>query len=183
MGAKSSENAFEDLEFLELRQLVRHMVERSGKSASQVSRDAGRKSGYIGTIVNRGTVPGLAALADIAEACGYVLELRGTDEVISVLPRNVNPMADHHRDMWGSEVLALANEGTRHVVTGDDIDQTAVDLRGLGSLLPDGVPIDALTDLGAKMYRVDKRGVLTVYGAEWKVVAMFPVGIQPKDSE
>ena len=177
MAEGNEKNPFEQLEYVELRELVRYLVEKSGKSASQVSRDAGRKGGYIGTVVNRGTVPGLAALADIAEACGYVLELRSADEVISVLPLNALQRLGEV-DTWGSEVirLALGREGDRrhHVVTGERVGEKAMRLRGLAALLPEGITIDDMIGCGAHYYRIDDRGFLVVKNVDGDTVAMFP---------
>ena len=75
--------------YVELYNLVRYLVEKSGKSASQVSREIGRTSGYIGSIVHRGTIPSAGVLADIAAACGFALVLVGEREALTVQPVNV----------------------------------------------------------------------------------------------
>jgi len=160
---------------LELSELVRHLVQRSGRSASRISRDIGRTSGYLGTIINRGTVPGLGALANIAQACGYVVSLKSADEEITIFPRDVNPRGGYV-DAWGSESRDLLTSRTRrHVVAGENMREELFELRGLSALLPEGVSLDSLIELGAKSYAVDARDVLTVYDKDWHTVAMFPV--------
>ena len=160
---------------LELSGLVRHLVQKSGRSASRISRDIGRTSGYLGTIINRGTVPGLGALANIAQACGYVVSLKSADEEITIFPRDVNPRGGYV-DAWGSESMALlTSRQHHHVVAGENMREELFELRGLSSLLPEGVSLDSLIELGAKSYTVDTRDVLTVYDKDWHTVAMFPV--------
>jgi len=76
--------------YVELDNLIRYLVERSGKSASRVSREIGRTSGYLGSVIHRRTIPSAGVLADIAAACGYALVLVGEGEALTVQPVNVS---------------------------------------------------------------------------------------------
>ena len=69
---------------------IRHMCDKSGKGSTIVSRDIGRVSSFVGTILSRGSVPKADTLAEIAEACGYELALIGHGEkiVIEYEPRD-----------------------------------------------------------------------------------------------
>lgn len=71
---------------LDIDELVRHIVKKSGKTPAQLSREISRSKGYVGSLLSHGTVPGLSVLADIAEACGYGVALISDDEAITVLP-------------------------------------------------------------------------------------------------
>lgn len=97
--------------YVELYDLVRYLVEKSGKSASRVSREIGRTSGYIGSIVHRGTIPSAGVLADIAAACGYKLVLVGEADALTIQPVNVGPSAD--ASPWLGDVI----EGTGRTET------------------------------------------------------------------
>ena len=63
---------------------IRHMCEVSGKGSTIVSKDIGRVSSFVGTILSRGSVPKADTLAEIAEACGYQLALIGHGEQIVI---------------------------------------------------------------------------------------------------
>lgn len=63
---------------------LRRMVTMSGKSAMQVSRDMGVAEKYISMTLSRGSVPKLDTYADIAEACGYSVQLVSQNDVIIV---------------------------------------------------------------------------------------------------
>lgn len=53
------------------------MVDASGKSGVQVSREIGRSDNYLWSMLRNGTMPGLDLFVAIARACGYSVELTG----------------------------------------------------------------------------------------------------------
>ena len=63
---------------------IRHMCDMAGKGTTIVSKDIGRGSSFVGSILSRGSVPKADTLAEIAEACGYELALIGHDEKIVI---------------------------------------------------------------------------------------------------
>lgn len=65
--------------------LVRHMVNMSGKTQSDVSESMGKSRGYVLTSTSRGSSPSAANLAKLARACGYRFVLEGHGESISVI--------------------------------------------------------------------------------------------------
>jgi len=69
---------------MEALQALRHMVNMSGKSTKAVSRDMGIADTYISMTLSRKSVPKLDTFVDIAEACGYSVQIVGHDETISI---------------------------------------------------------------------------------------------------
>ena len=65
--------------------LVRHMVDMSGKTQSQVSEDMGKSRGYVLTCTSQGSSPSAANLSKLARACGYRFVLEGHGESIEVV--------------------------------------------------------------------------------------------------
>ena len=65
--------------------LVRHMVNMSGKTQSDVSESMGKSRGYVLASTSRGSSPSAANLAKLARACGYRFVLEGHGESISVI--------------------------------------------------------------------------------------------------
>lgn len=63
---------------------IRHMCDTAGKGTTIVSREIGRGSSFVGSILSRGSVPKADTLAEIAEACGYELALISRDEKIVI---------------------------------------------------------------------------------------------------
>lgn len=63
---------------------IRHMCDKAGKGTTVVSKDIGRGSSFVGSILSRGSVPKADTLAEIAEACGYELALIGHGEQIVI---------------------------------------------------------------------------------------------------
>lgn len=65
--------------------LVRHMVNMSGHTQSDVSEMMGKNRSYVLTSTSRGNSPTAANLAKLAKACGYKFVLEGHGESISVV--------------------------------------------------------------------------------------------------
>lgn len=65
--------------------LVRHMVNMSGRTQSDVSEMMGKHRSYVLTTTSRGNSPTAANLAKLAKACGYRFVLEGHGESISVV--------------------------------------------------------------------------------------------------
>lgn len=65
--------------------LVRHMVEKSGMTQSDVSEKMGKGRGYVLTMTSRGSSPSAANLAKLAKACGYRLVLEGHGESLCIV--------------------------------------------------------------------------------------------------
>lgn len=91
--------------------LVKNMIEKSGRSAAEISRDIGRSSNYISSMVYNMTVPRADLLADIAHACGYELQLVGHGETLdvpggqfrSVIKQRQNPSPNSPNPSWEEE--------------------------------------------------------------------------------
>lgn len=64
--------------------LIRHMCEKSGQSMRAVSVKMGKSPTYLSATIARGGGVGVSTLAEIARACGYVLEVNGRGEVLAV---------------------------------------------------------------------------------------------------
>lgn len=64
---------------LRAKRALRSMVERSGKTASDVSRALGRSRNYIYVLLRERTVPNVGLFLAIAAACGYEVVARGPD--------------------------------------------------------------------------------------------------------
>lgn len=54
---------------------VRSMLDDAGATPYRVSLDLGRTSTYVATMLRRGSCPSADLLAEIANACGYRLQL------------------------------------------------------------------------------------------------------------
>lgn len=67
------------VDFSDLDGCIRHMVDASGKSGVQVSREIGRSDNYLWSMLRNGTMPGIDLFVAIARACGYSVELTGPD--------------------------------------------------------------------------------------------------------
>lgn len=62
------------------------VINGSGKSRRAVSIELGFHENAITKYINRGTVPGLNLMAQIAAACGYIMQFVKGDETIVVDP-------------------------------------------------------------------------------------------------
>jgi hypothetical protein len=60
------------------------MCSTSGKGTVQVSRELGKSKAYVSATINRGNVPRVDTLAEIAKACGYKVVLEGHGERIEL---------------------------------------------------------------------------------------------------
>lgn len=67
-------------------EVLKVLVDSSGKSRRQISRELGRFDTYIQTTLGKQTVPGLSVTSQICKLCGYELVLReketGNERVI-----------------------------------------------------------------------------------------------------
>ena len=61
---------------------IRRMVDESGTTYAQVSRDLSRNDRYIAVMLSAGNTPSATLLARIANACGYELTLIGHGETL-----------------------------------------------------------------------------------------------------
>ena len=64
--------------------LIRHMCEKSGQSLRSVSLKMGKSPTYLSSLVTRGSSPTIATLIEIAGACGYVLQVDGQGEILTI---------------------------------------------------------------------------------------------------
>ena len=99
------------IDAIDLKELVRFLVKRSGKSASRISTEIGRGHGFVGSLMHQRSIPTAALLADIAQQCGYALILSGPEECITVFPRTAwdDPGA------WGEAAAEIDAAGKHHV--------------------------------------------------------------------
>lgn len=65
---------------------VSRMVDRAGKTKSEVSVEIGRSPGFIRNSINRSEdwSPQVRTLAAIAESCGYVIVLEGKEDRVEL---------------------------------------------------------------------------------------------------
>ncbi len=63
---------------------INSMIRGSGKSRRQVSMEMGRTETYLNTIVRNKRRPRVDVLVEIADACGYELQLVGNGETIVI---------------------------------------------------------------------------------------------------
>lgn len=77
----------ENLETVQISEdkLVRHMVDKSGMTQSDVSEKMGKSRGYVLTMTSRGSSPSAANLAKLAKACSYRLVLEGHGESLCIV--------------------------------------------------------------------------------------------------
>lgn len=89
---------------MESLQALRHMVSMSGKSTMAISRDMGIAEKYVGMTISRKSVPKLDTFADIAEACGYEVQIVGHDETIVIDgKRRLGRMDDAEKSLGSDE--------------------------------------------------------------------------------
>lgn len=69
---------------METRRAIRRIVHLSGKSQRQVSEDMGRSPNFVSAVLTQKRTPSTDLMAEIAEVCGYELQLvkKGGGEVI-----------------------------------------------------------------------------------------------------
>lgn len=65
---------------------VGEVVSRSGEGPMALSRKLGRHESYLSTTISRRSVPKLDTFADIADACGFELVLRGHGTELVIEP-------------------------------------------------------------------------------------------------
>ncbi|MDY4535629.1 hypothetical protein, partial [Tractidigestivibacter sp.] len=56
---------------------IKRMMEREGATPYRVAMDMHRAHSYVSGMIRRGSDPSTAVMADIAQACGYTLQLVG----------------------------------------------------------------------------------------------------------
>ncbi|WP_028263931.1 hypothetical protein [Atopobium fossor] len=65
-------------------QLIKHILSKSGKTSTDVSRVMDRSDGYLRQVMHRGSAPTLPVFIEIAKACGYKLCLIKDDDTIVI---------------------------------------------------------------------------------------------------
>lgn len=65
---------------------VQQMIQASGKTREDVSRELGLYKTSMSDLINKGRSPSISRLAEIAQVCGYDLRLVGHGEAIHVMP-------------------------------------------------------------------------------------------------
>ena len=63
---------------------IKHMCEQGGRGVVGVSRALGKSRLYLSTLISRGSYPRTDTLVQIAQACGYRVELGREDERIQL---------------------------------------------------------------------------------------------------
>ena len=86
--------------------LVREMVNSSGKSAAQVSREIQRSDGFLASMLHRGSMPSVDLFADIAAACGYSVIIRSERDEFVMLPTHSTGEYEHFKPVYLREVPA-----------------------------------------------------------------------------
>lgn len=83
---------------MQVNNVVRFIIERSGKSFRKVSEELGHSASWSGVVAMPSRSPALATVADIADACGVdvVLIDRATGAAIATIepPRRALEMQD-----------------------------------------------------------------------------------------
>lgn len=67
---------------------VHHMLDKAGLSSNAACKSMGRANGYVDQSLKRKGGIGAPALAEIAQACGYELQLVGRGETLNIDPAN-----------------------------------------------------------------------------------------------
>ena len=67
---------------MKITEAVRHMCEQSGKGVVGVSQALGKSKMYLSALISRGSFPRTDTLVQIAQACGYRVELVKDEERI-----------------------------------------------------------------------------------------------------
>lgn len=75
---------------MDSREVLRYVVNQSGKSQRAISIELGKVPTYISATFTQGSIPTIETLANIANVCGYDLALinRATGETIAIDPRD-----------------------------------------------------------------------------------------------
>lgn len=63
---------------------IKHMCEQSGQGVVGASRALGKSRMYLSALISRGSYPRTDTLVQIAQACGYTVELVSGDERIQL---------------------------------------------------------------------------------------------------
>ncbi|MCI6273960.1 MAG: hypothetical protein MR611_04745 [Coriobacteriaceae bacterium] len=63
---------------------IKRMMEREGATPYRVAMDMHRAHSYVSGMIRRGSDPSTAVMADIAQACGYTLQLVGHGETLAL---------------------------------------------------------------------------------------------------
>ena len=71
---------------MEACEILRHMVEASGKSYRQISKEIGRSESFVSATIAQGACPRLDTFASIAGACGYQVEVQSKTERLELVP-------------------------------------------------------------------------------------------------
>ena len=60
---------------LQITEAIKHMCEKSGKGVVGASQALGKSRMYLSALISRGSYPRTDTLVQIAQACGYKVEL------------------------------------------------------------------------------------------------------------
>lgn len=60
---------------MQITEAIKHMCEQSGKGVVGASRALGKSRMYLSALISRGSYPRTDTLVQIAQACGYTVEL------------------------------------------------------------------------------------------------------------
>lgn len=73
---------------MQAQEAFRYVLDNSGKSQRQISRDLGKVDTFISSMLSGKRTPGLQLMANVADVCGYDLLLvnRQTGEAIPIDP-------------------------------------------------------------------------------------------------
>lgn len=71
---------------MQAQEAFRYVLDNSGKSQRQISRDLGKVDTFISSMLSGGRTPGLQLMANVSDVCGYDLVLvnRSTGETIKL---------------------------------------------------------------------------------------------------
>lgn len=69
---------------MKITEAIKHMCDESGKGSVGVSQALGKSRLYLSALISRGSYPRTDTLVQIAQACGYSVELVKDDERIQL---------------------------------------------------------------------------------------------------
>ena len=69
---------------MQITEAIKHMCEKSGKGVVGVSQALGKSRMYLSALISRGSYPRTDTLVQIAQACGYTVELVKDSERIEL---------------------------------------------------------------------------------------------------
>lgn len=105
---------------------VHHMLDKAGLSPNAACQSMGRANGYVDQSLKRKGGIGAPALAEIAQACGYKLQLAGRGETLNIDPANKSEAENTQKTPRKGRMSLFGNGSVTWDVFADDSELFAV---------------------------------------------------------